>query len=91
MSQIFLNWAKQALPWNILCSIGIPFNFICHEMLGGVSDEPTLRAGKCLQAFNRRKPLLASITLAAAQRSAKRALRQHFRAVPMMRILEVVI
>jgi hypothetical protein len=64
--------------WNILCGIGVRFNFICDEMLGGVSDELALRTGRGLQAFNRRKPLLASIMLAAAQRSAMTALRQRF-------------
>jgi hypothetical protein len=40
----------QALPCDILCSIGIAFNFICDEMLVGVSDE---RAGaRCLQIFS---------------------------------------
>jgi hypothetical protein len=28
------------LPQNILCGIGRRFNFICDEMLGGVSDDP---------------------------------------------------
>ena len=51
------------MPWNILCGIGVRFNFICHEMFGGVSDEPALRTGRCLQAF-----LLASIMPAAAER-----------------------
>ena len=52
----------------MLCGIGVRFNFVCDEMLGGMSDEPALRTGRCLQAFNRRKPLLASIMPAAAQR-----------------------
>jgi len=56
------------LPWSILCGIGVRFNFICHEMFGGVSDEPALRTGRRLLPFNRRKRLLASIMPAAAER-----------------------
>jgi hypothetical protein len=41
--QILLQEAWQALPWNILCGVGIGFNFICDEMLGSASDEPVLR------------------------------------------------
>jgi hypothetical protein len=36
-SQILVTWAKQALTWNILCGIGVRFNSICDEMLGGVA------------------------------------------------------
>jgi len=75
MSQIFLK-AKQALPWNILCGIGIRFNFICDEMFGRVSDEPALRTGRCLQAFNRRKPFASIMSGVWLARNCKHVSRE---------------
>jgi hypothetical protein len=50
----------------------------------------------CLKAFNRRKPLAASIMPAAVQRNASRRFRHHFtlrqtwRTVPIMFSIELV-
>ena len=52
----FVDQAKQALPSEIICRIGVRFNFICYKIFGGVSGELALRTGRCLQ----RKRLLAS-------------------------------
>ena len=43
--------AKQALPWNILFGIDVRFNFICDEMIGGVSDEPRFEDWQVLTSF----------------------------------------
>jgi hypothetical protein len=62
----------------------------------GYRGRATLRAGRCLKAFNRRKPLTASIMPAAVQRNAIAAFRHHFtlrqtrRTVPIMFSIELV-
>jgi hypothetical protein len=63
----------------MLCGISVVFNLLGDVFaLVSISTSAALRAGRCLWAFNRRKPLVTSSIPAAVQRSAIAALRQRF-------------
>jgi hypothetical protein len=86
----FVEVTEAGSPWGMLCGISVVFSSLGDVFALVSCQRGSLRPGRYLWAFNRRKPLVASSMPAAVQRSAIAALRQCLtlrqtrRTVPMM-------